>query len=65
MRGKTQRELPWLYWAWCYAHRLELACKDALSSQLFKNITIEHIKKHVAEAILHLRKVSKEVSGVV
>ena len=44
MRGKTQREFPWLYWAWCYAHRLELACKDALSSQLFKNITIEHIK---------------------
>ena len=39
MKGKMQRELPWLYWAWCYAHRLELACKDALSSQLFKEIT--------------------------
>ena len=24
MRGKLQRALPWLFWAWCYAHRLEL-----------------------------------------
>ncbi len=38
MKGKLQRELPWIYWAWCYAHRLELACKYALSSQLFKDL---------------------------
>ena len=38
MRGKLQRELPWVSWAWCYAHRLELACKDAFSSKLFKDI---------------------------
>ena len=38
MKGKMQRELPWIYWSWCYAHRLELACKDALSSQLFKDL---------------------------
>ena len=25
-------------WAWCYAHRLELACKDALTSCLFRDI---------------------------
>lgn len=25
-------------WGWCYAHRLELACKDSLSSKLFKDI---------------------------
>ena len=24
--------------AWCYAHRLELACKDAFSSQLFHDV---------------------------
>ena len=35
MMGKLQREL---YWTWCYAHRLELACEDAFSSQLFKGI---------------------------
>ncbi len=38
MKGKIQRELPWIFWAWCYAHRLELACKDALSSPLFNDI---------------------------
>lgn len=38
MRGKLQAALPWLYWAWCYAHRLELACKDAFSSRLFHDI---------------------------
>ena len=26
MRGQMQQALPWLYWSWCYAHRLELAC---------------------------------------
>ena len=39
MKGKLQRELPWLYWTWCFAHRLELACKNALSSSLFKEIS--------------------------
>ena len=34
----TQQALPWLYWSWCYAHRLELACKSAFSSSLFTNI---------------------------
>ena len=38
MKGKMQRELPWLFWAWCYAHRLELACKDSFTSELFKSI---------------------------
>ena len=37
LKGKLQKELPWLYWTWCYAHRLELACKDAFSSQLFRH----------------------------
>ena len=38
MMGKMQRELSWLFWAWCYAHRLELACKDSFTSELFKSI---------------------------
>ena len=33
-----QETLPWLFWTWCYSHHLELACKDALSSRLFKDI---------------------------
>lgn len=39
VKGTMQRALPWLFWAWCYAHHLELACKDSLSSQLFKDLT--------------------------
>ena len=39
MKEKIQRELPWLFWGWCYAHRLELACKDSFISELFKNIS--------------------------
>lgn len=34
LRGKLQKELPW---TWCYAHQLELACRDGLS-RLFKVI---------------------------
>ena len=33
-----QEAFPWLYWSWYYAHRLELACKNAFCSSLFNNI---------------------------
>ena len=39
MKGKMHQELPSLFWAWCYAHRLELACKDSFSSGLFTSIS--------------------------
>ena len=35
IKGEMKRALPWVFWSWCYAHRLELACKN---SDLFKNI---------------------------
>ena len=38
LRGQMQRVLPWLFWSWCYAHRLELACKDAFTSSLFSSL---------------------------
>ena len=38
MRGMIIRANPWLMWSWCFAHRLELACKSALSSKLFQDI---------------------------
>ena len=38
MKGKLEKQLPWLYWTWYYAHHLELVCKGAFSSQLFKDI---------------------------
>ena len=37
MKCKLQKQLPWLFWAWCYGHCLELA--DALSSNLFKSVS--------------------------
>ena len=37
MKGLLQSAHPWLVWSWCYAHRLELACKNALTSKFFKH----------------------------
>ena len=38
MRAKLQDALQWMFWAWCYALRLELASKNGLISKLFKEI---------------------------
>ena len=38
VKGILQTACPWIVWAWCYSHRLELACKDAFKSKLFHNI---------------------------
>ena len=35
LKGLVEREIPWVYWSWCLAHRLELAIKDALKGTLF------------------------------
>ncbi len=39
MKGKLQKALPWLFWSWCYTLRLELACKDSFTTDLFTKIT--------------------------
>jgi len=38
MKGLMLTSHPWLVWSWCYAHRLELASKNALTSSLFSGI---------------------------
>ena len=38
LRARLLESVPWKFWSWCYAHRLELSSKDGLNSQLFKNI---------------------------
>ena len=39
MRTKLQSALEWLFWAWRYTHRLELASsKNGIASSLFKEI---------------------------
>lgn len=35
VRGQMQHALPWLFWSWCFSHRLELACKDSFVSATF------------------------------
>lgn len=35
LKGLVEKELPWVYWMWCLAHRLELAVKDALNGTSF------------------------------
>ena len=32
------QDYPWLVWSWYFAHRLELACKDAITGNTFKEI---------------------------
>ena len=63
MRGKMQKQLPWLLWTWCYAHRLELACKDSLSSKLFKEVDEMLLKLYY----LYTKspKKSRELAGIV
>ena len=38
LKGLMERKLPWLYWMWSIAHRLELAVKDALKGTAFDDI---------------------------
>ena len=35
LKGLVKKELEWIFWMWCLAHRLELAIKDALRSTSF------------------------------
>ncbi len=35
LKGLVERELDWIFWMWCLAHRLELAIKDRCTSQHF------------------------------
>ncbi len=38
LKGLVERELSWIFWMWCLAHRLELAIKDALKQTSFDKV---------------------------
>jgi len=38
IKAKLLEAIPWIFWSWCFAHRLELSSRDGLSSQLFQSI---------------------------
>lgn len=35
LKGLIEKQIPWLHWSWCQAHRVELAVKDALKGTAF------------------------------
>ena len=35
LKGLVEKHVPWIYWMWCLAHRLELAIKDPLKRTSF------------------------------
>ena len=30
LKGLVEQQVPWVFWMWCLAHRLELAVKNSL-----------------------------------
>ena len=38
IKARLLESIPWIFWSWCYAHRLQLSLRDGLSSQLFRSI---------------------------
>ena len=61
MRGIIQSAHPWFVWAWCYVHRLELACKSALTSKLFKDV--EKMLLRLGEIVEDLKEVFELPKG--
>lgn len=41
LKGLVEGELKWIFWMWCFAHRLELAIKDVLRGTFFFNMPDE------------------------
>ena len=38
LKGPVEAQLEWMFWMWCFAHRLKLAVKDALKGTAFDAI---------------------------
>ncbi|KAL5491822.1 hypothetical protein EMCRGX_G017187 [Ephydatia muelleri] len=38
LKGLVESKIPWIFWMWCLAHRLELAIKDALKGSSFDDV---------------------------
>ena len=38
LKGLVEAQLEWIFWMWCFAHRIELAVKDALKGTAFDDI---------------------------
>ena len=38
LNGLKEAKLPWMFWMWCLAHRMELAVRDALKMTYFSSV---------------------------
>ena len=38
LNGLIEAKLPWMFWMWCLAHRMELAVRDALKTMYFSSV---------------------------
>ena len=57
LKGLVERELEWIFWMWCLAHRLELAIKDALHGTWFDMLDEMLLRLYY----VHLLQISKEM----
>ena len=63
-----QEVLPWLFWARCFSHRLELACKNAFKSSLFTEINdmllqLFYLYKNSPKKTKELATIGEELKG--
>ena len=69
MRAQLQGSLNWLFWAWCFAHCLELASKDGLQSSLFSEVEemllrLYYLYKKSPKKTRELESIVEELKGV-
>ena len=38
LKGLVEAKVPWMFWMWCLAHRLELTSKDVLKTTYFNSV---------------------------
>ena len=63
LKGQLMQALPWIYWSWCYAHCLELACRDAFISPLFS--AIENLLLHLYYLYEKSPKKSRDLAAII
>ena len=56
LKGLVEKEIPWIFWMWCLAHRVELALKDALKHTTFDLIHDMLIRLYYIQYMKNPRK---------
>ena len=69
IKARLLESIPWIFWSWCYAHRLELSLRDGLSSQLFRSIEemllrLYYLYEKSAKKIRQLKEVVEDLKEV-